>query len=91
VLEVKVLLVPTLCVGIHTMLRPGQYASHAERGNERMNCPESVRAEKGGQHCEQFLRTHNGFGLYPFSWLTVNILFTVRWVKHRMTAIFQHS
>lgn len=51
-----------------------------------MNCPESVRAEKGSHHREQPRSTHDYFGFYPFSWLAANILFTASWCKHRMTA-----
>ena len=50
-----------------------------------MNCPESIRAEKGDPHCEQSLTTHDGDGLIPFSWLIANILFSTSWFKHRMT------
>ena len=50
-----------------------------------MNRSESVRTEKGGQHCEQPPATHDEPGLIPFSWLTANILFTASWFKHRVT------
>ena len=52
-----------------------------------MNCPESIRAEKGDPHCEQSLTTHDDDGLIPFSWLVENILFSTSWFKHRMTRI----
>ena len=50
-----------------------------------MNCPDFVRAGKGGHHPEQSLTTYDKSGLFPFPCLLNNIPVFGRYFKHRMT------